>query len=491
MVASELGKLLDCVCILAAKHLPLWLMLTIGIVLGSVAYVVQYLFLVNEIITLSYWHLIVLHILAGNSICWFNAVCCRTAEINFLNDHQTVIALVSTYSGLSGKLYTLLVEAVHGPGASSASTCLLLNCLVPIGVGSVFLIIVRDNPPINQIKSVPSGSFTFIFMIAAAIGAYSVFDSIAPAIQRVSPSWRVLILLILMILPIVVPIGMDLEKLKLEKWHFKFTSQSSSGDHEGQLNSTKMSEETIINIGEVENKDEKEEKKCGEIEWEKEEGEKEEVHGNELAPKDLIFSVNFWLDFWVYAFGATLIIAYFNDLGRISKTRVQADAPFLLAISSSFGFFGRLFTVMFDWFTRGKSFLSRPVSVVVLMVSMTASFFMLLASGDHYYIYFSTAILGVCSGVIATIIGSITSDLFGPKNAAMNNTILHANIPIGILIYGSLAALDYDSVGDGSQCSGFKCFRKTFMVWGSICSVGTILSFILYLRTRKLYRQRL
>ncbi|KAL5720862.1 hypothetical protein ACHQM5_013492 [Ranunculus cassubicifolius] len=481
IVASELGKLFD-FSIIAARHLPLWMMLTIGMALGSVAYVVQFLFLLNKITYLSYWHLLLLHILAGNSISWFNTVCCHAAESNFLIDHRTVIALTSTYAGLSGKFYTLLVEAVHGPGTRSASTCLILNCLVPIVVGIIFLMVVRD-PPETSIKSVERGSFTFIFMNAAVIGGYIVFDSVTP-VQEVSPRLRVVILVVLFILPILVPIGMAFERF--EKWLKKEKSQPSSVNQEGDVNLKTRSEETVIDIEEnmEENRgcDEKEEKRVVEER-------QEETHNKELTVKDLLLNLDFWLFFFVYACGATLIMAYFNNLGRISKSRAQADAPFLLSISSSFGFFGRLFTVLLDWFTRDKNIVSRPGSMVVLMVLMTASFFFLLDVGNHW-LYISTGILGVCLGVLTTITGTITADLFGAKNSRMNHRFVVANIPVGVLLYGSLATLNYEREGDGSQCTGFKCFHTTFVIWGCICCFGTILSFILYFRTRKVYSER-
>ncbi|PIA59618.1 hypothetical protein AQUCO_00400482v1 [Aquilegia coerulea] len=491
IVASELGKLLDCFCIIALEHLPLWAMLAIGMVLGSVAYVVQFLFLLNKITYLSYWHLLLLNVLAGNSICWFNTVCSHAAASNFLIDHQTVIALTSTYSGLSGKLYTLLVEAVHGPGARNASTYLILNCLIPIGVGLVFLLLVRD-PPTNPIKSLENCSFSFIFIIAAVIGGYAVFDSVSSAVQvQVSPRLRLAILVVIIILPIVVPIGMGLERFKLEKWHNKVICQTSSSDHEAEKDIKNMGEvTTIIDIGHEEEKNDEKVEKRDCVEKDEHKGQREKIQANELGVKELLLNVDFWLYFVVNACGSTLIMAYFNNLGRISKSRAQADAPFLLAISSSFGFFGRLSTAMFDWFTRGRNILPRPASMVVLMVLMTGSYFLLLYV-DNHCLYVSTAILGVCSGILATITSTITSDLFGSKNSGMSHRIVVLNIPIGVLLYGSLAALNYDREGDANQhCVGFKCFHTTFIIWGSICSLGTVLCFILYLRKRKFYAQK-
>ncbi|KAL6002983.1 hypothetical protein ACLOJK_023205 [Asimina triloba] len=124
---------------------------------------------------------------------------------------------------------------------------------------------------------------------------------------------------------------------------------------------------------------------------------------------------------------------------------------------------------------------------------MAGAFFLLL-NPTNLSLYISTAVIGVCTGAITSIAVSTTTELFGPKNFSVNHNIIVANIPIGSFVFGFLAALLYQSQGkkqiNGGKCLGFECYKETFVIWGCFCSLGTILSLILYMRTRKTYLTR-
>jgi hypothetical protein len=58
----------------------------------------------------------------------------------------------------------------------------------------------------------------------------------------------------------------------------------------------------------------------------------------------------------VNACGPTLGMVYLNNLERITQSRSMGEASFLLEISSAFGFFGRMLSIMFHWYTRLEHF---------------------------------------------------------------------------------------------------------------------------------------
>lgn len=133
---------------------------------------------------------------------------------------------------------------------------------------------------------------------------------------------------------------------------------------------------------------------------------------------------------------------------------------------------------------------SKPTSIAILTTPMAGAFFFLLFT-HNIWLYISTAIIGVCTGAISAIAVSTTTELFGAKNFNVNHNIVVANIPIGSFLFGYLAAVLYQKEGnyqDGNgTCMGSDCYRNTFLLWGIVCSFGTLLSFILYYRTRKFY----
>jgi MFS family permease len=136
--------------------------------------------------------------------------------------------------------------------------------------------------------------------------------------------------------------------------------------------------------------------------------------------------------------------------------------------------------------------ISRPGSIVALMAP-TAGAFLLLVNKANLSLNISTAVIGVCSGAITSIAVSTTTELFGTKNFSINHNVVVANIPIGSFAFGYLAALLYRkerNIGGDGKCMGMECYRKTFIIWGSFCFLGTFLALALYLRTRKFYLRK-
>lgn len=126
--------------------------------------------------------------------------------------------------------------------------------------------------------------------------------------------------------------------------------------------------------------------------------------------------------------------------------------------------------------------------MVGLMGALCGGFFLLLSPSD-VSLCVSTAIIAICTGAITSISVSTTSELFGANNFSINHNIVVANIPFGSFLFGYMAAFLYhkqaaDATG---KCIGVECYKTTFMIWGFLCSFGTLLALILFARTRSFY----
>lgn len=142
-------------------------------------------------------------------------------------------------------------------------------------------------------------------------------------------------------------------------------------------------------------------------------------------------------------------------------------------------------------FSRSNNMIPGPASIVAAMVPMATAFFLLMINRSNLMLHLSTAIIGFSTGVITAISVSTTTELFGAKNFGVNHNIVVINIPLGSFIFGGIAALLYRKEGDGhGRCLGQQCYHMTFIIWGSLCSLGAVLALILHLRTRKFYLQR-
>ncbi|KAL8027024.1 hypothetical protein ABFX02_14G068500 [Erythranthe guttata] len=466
--ASDAGKLLGWISGLAGAHLPLWLVLLIGSFLGLVGYGVQYLFLTNQIVTsLSYWQVFALTVLAGNSVCWINTVCYIIAIRNFPLDRQIAVGLSTSYVGLSAKVYTDVVDVFVAPSNSPserAKLFLLFNSVLPLAVCVVAAPLARD-VAIGKSKEL-SGGFLTLFVITVVTGIFAIVSSLGSMVTRLLLPSKVVLagMVVLLFLPLVAPL---VEKIR-EKVQRKCSIRVyNCGDNNNNNNKNNNLEIDDLEIGKMETI----------------------VGIVEIGAKAMLRKVEFWLYFFVYLFGGTLGLVYMNNLGQIAESRGCSGTSSLVSLCSAFGFFGRILPSLLDYFfSKTKFVLSRAMAMGAMIVPMCGAFFLVAISKQDYSLYSSTAIIGICTGAITSLSVSATTELFGAENFGVNHNILVSNIPIGSFLFGGFAAFLYKReryLGE-ENCMGERCYQTTFIIWGSLCLLGTLLALILHARTKKI-----
>lgn len=333
--ASDAGKLLGWFSGVAAVYLPLWLVLLIGSSLGLFGYGLQYLFVTNQISSLSYGHIFFLTVIAGNSICWINTVSYVVAIRNFPSDRQVVVGLTTSYLGLSAKVYTDIVDAVFPPSPHErAKAYLLLNSVLPVIICAIVAPLVRE-VDVGRSRDMKIG-FIAMFVITMATGVYAVISSLASISGKLSSWSHVIGIGVFLLAPLVIPVAEKIMELLRKYWYisterkvYHFTVDESEGSStvvERMENGVKEREEA----GEV----------CDEVGIIKE----------EIGVKVMVKRLDFWLYFFVYLFGATLGIVFLNNLGQIAESRGYSGTSSLVSLSSSFGFFGRLMPSLLDYY---------------------------------------------------------------------------------------------------------------------------------------------
>ncbi|CAK7340160.1 unnamed protein product [Dovyalis caffra] len=454
IVASETGRLFGFISTAAAAYFPAWLILFIGLVFGLVGYGVQCLYIAHRFPALSYWQALLLHTLAGNSSCWINTYCQLLATRNFKDSYRTIIEITSTYSRLSGKILTSLVEGIEGrKGSTNSSIYLLLTCLVPAVAG---LIVALVHISFNFREYEDSDVFPAVFVLVIATGVYAVIESVAPAFKLLSLQLRAVILVLVLTTPFTIALLTAVaHRFSDEKYHSQVMRKESCDSKP-----VKVSKEVHIAIGKG---GEVDQKAGGEVDC-NEKG--LFTTGNEPGMKQLLLNVDFWMFYLVNACGPTLGMVYLNNLERITQSRSIGEASFLLEISAAFGFFGRIFFVMFHWYTREKSIIANPALTVLLMIPMPIAVFLLLDGNTCLYI--STGILGTCSGAIIAINSTTTSELFGCKNLVVKQTIVQTNISLGTLLFGYLAAINYEREGAGNNSKFSSASAHTEFLFSKI-----------------------
>uniref|UniRef100_A0ACD6A9J6 Uncharacterized protein n=1 Tax=Avena sativa TaxID=4498 RepID=A0ACD6A9J6_AVESA len=441
--ASDAGKLLGWVSGVAARYVPLRLVAFVGAAFGLVGYGGQYLFLDSA--GLQFWHIFLLTALAGNGICWINTVCYLLCINNFGSRGRVAVSLATSYLGLSAKVYASLAGMIM-PGSTKAKTYLLLNAVVPMIVTVAVAPSLRLSDLTSETMSTTDAAFLAMFVITLATGACAVVGS------------RGLVsLIVLLAIPMLIPVALRIRESLNKIWEEK---------HANRIHQL-CSDEVVIEVMDIETKE-------------------EELIVEEVGGLQLLKKPDFWLYYFSYMFSGTLGLVFLNNLGQIAESRGLAQTSTLVSLSSSFGFFGRLLPSFLDYSAKSGHSISRTASMALLMAPMAGAFFLLLNPGNPF-LYASTAIIGTCTGAIASVAVSATGELFGAKSFGVNHNILVSNIPVGSLCFGYLAAFLYQreaGARGSAACSGASCYRATFTIWGATCVVGTLLCVALYVRSR-------
>uniref|UniRef100_A0ACD5XXF9 Uncharacterized protein n=1 Tax=Avena sativa TaxID=4498 RepID=A0ACD5XXF9_AVESA len=467
--ASDAGKLFGWIAGVAALYVPLWAVAFVGAASVLVGYGVQFLFLERR--RLAYWHLFALTSLAGNGICWINTVCYLPfVNNNFPSDSRVAVSLATSYVGLSAKLYTNMAETLQGGlGYSKAKMYLLLNAVVPMVVALVVVPVLVAVPSLQAAGSTTGSAcrrtdagFLTVFFITLATGACALVDGV------VSKSlWLTISLYVMLAVPMLIAVALMVREISLAK------------SRENRVDDLELSSDESV-VMELASKEEKEQG----VELEHGHAGRQ---GEEVGGLRLLCRSDFWLYFFSYMFSVTLGLVFLNNLGQIAESRGLSDPSTLtlVSLSSSFGFFGRLLPAFLDYYTAKSGYsISRTAFMAWLMAPIAGAFFLLLHPLDML-LYMSTAVIGTCTGAITSVAVSATSELFGTRNFSVNHSVLVANIPVGSLCFGYLAAVLYqrEARGSSNRCDGAACYRNTFLLWGITCAVGTGLCAALYARS--------
>ncbi|KAG6504176.1 protein NUCLEAR FUSION DEFECTIVE 4-like [Zingiber officinale] len=505
--ASDLGKALGWSSGLALLYLPLPVVLLLAAAIGLAAYGAQWLLITGRI-SLSYFPVFLLCLLAGCSICWFNTVCFVLCIRNFSLDRSLALGLTISFNGLSASLYALAVNAVS---SSSSSAYLLLNAVLPLLASTAALLPILRRPSAALLLDSPSHDshiFVLLHILAFFTGLYLLFLNSLSSSSLTNARFLLAGAVILLLLPVCVP-GLICSRDRSRR---NIYSSSLFGFFGGAVDDFELQKQLV-------GSDEEESTGSNVImndnDWDGGDDADAGQHycscrglmkgklaaiGEEHSVARLVRRIDFWLYYVAYFCGATVGLVYSNNLGQIAQSlEKDSQTTTLITVYSSCSFFGRLLSSAPD-FLRQKIHFPRTGWLAVAVVPLPVAFFLLAESGDMDALLAGTALIGLSSGFIFSAAVSVTSELFGPNGLGVNHNILITNIPLGSLLYGLLAALIYDANGktmapvvllrDGMVvCMGRKCYAKTFLWWACISLVSLASSLVLYFRTKALYRR--
>ncbi|THF97235.1 protein NUCLEAR FUSION DEFECTIVE 4-like isoform X1 [Camellia sinensis] len=500
-VASDMGKAFGWCSGVSLLYFPLWVVLFIAAFIGLIGYGLQWL-VIQRLITLPYFLVFVLCLLAGCSICWFNTVCYVLCIKNFSANRPLALALSISYNGVSAALYNLIANAIN---SSEDTLYLLLNALVPLITSVAALTPLLRQPPIQSLPAdaVSRDSLIFIYLniLAVFTGLYLLLLN---SLSSNAITARILLAgaIFLLVIPLGTPGIIYARDWARRTIHSSFRFEGSRFNlvdvddlelHKELIGSgTSSADGTTFNGNNALGLREK--RGCC---FDLIEKDQLTVLGEEHPAKWVVRRRDFWLYYLAYFCGGTIGLVYSNNLGQISQSLgYSSQTSSIVTLYSACSFFGRLFSAAPD-FLRDKVYFARTGWFMLALVPTPIAFLLLSLSGSKTALVAATAMIGLSSGFVFAAAVSITSELFGPNSAGVNHNILITNIPLGSILYGLVAALVYDAnidssnqvvlMGESMVCMGRECYFDTFVLWGCMSLLGLASSFLLFLRTKHAY----
>ncbi|KAJ9556357.1 hypothetical protein OSB04_010971 [Centaurea solstitialis] len=384
--ASDLGKAFGWSSGLALIYLPLWIVMFIAAFMGFFGYGLQWL-LLRRIITLPYFLVFLLCLLAGCSICWFNTVCFVLCTQNFPKSRPLAISLTVSFNGVSAALYNLAARAID---PSSYDLYLLLNASVPIFTSIAALVPILRQPPLNQPRSFNARHDHFIFIVL------NVFAVMTGVYLLLAPSNHAKLFfsgaIVFLVLPLGIP-GMVFCRSWFKDRVYPKILVKGSSLIVVDADDLELRKELLENKGIGNVQDDMDRKGCWEMIIK---SDRLVMLEEEHDAKRLLRRVDFWLYYFAYFCGGTIGLVYSNNLGQIAQSvGLQSSTSTLITLYS-------------------KLYLARTGWLAIALVPTPLAFLMLALTEGEVALQVGTSLMGLSSGFIFSAAVSITSELSDP-----------------------------------------------------------------------------
>ncbi|KAJ0571013.1 putative MFS transporter superfamily [Helianthus annuus] len=488
-VANDLGENTGILPGIACNYFPPWVVLLVGVFSSFFGYGVIWLAITQTVQNLPYWVLWIALVLAANSSAWLGTAVIVTNLRNFPLSRGTVAGLLKGYIALSAAVFTEISIMLFNGSASAV--VLLFTLGIPV-ICLALMYYVRPCTPAFEPDPSENGHFMFTqgtsLLLAIFLLTTTILKNTLNLNNTISYTF-IAIMVVFLLSPLAIPIKMTL--FPARKTGIQPVESSEGLDSKTAPLLTPSSSNTtlassnedddvsyvnmLLALGEGAVKSKKRGPRRGE----------------DFSFREAVVKADFWLLWATYFFGIGSGVTVLNNLAQIAASVGFEDTSTLMSLFSFCNFLGRLGGgAVSEYFVRLNA-TPRTFWTMVTQVIMVLTY-LLYASALDGTLYAATALLGTCYGLQIAIMISTTSELFGLKNFGIFFNFMQLGNPLGaVFLSGMLAGYIYDTEAakqGGTTCVGPACFRLTFLVLACVCGLGTILSLILTLRIRPVYK---
>uniref|UniRef100_A0A5B7AYR6 Putative Major facilitator protein n=1 Tax=Davidia involucrata TaxID=16924 RepID=A0A5B7AYR6_DAVIN len=524
-VAKDLGDSIGFIAGSLCEVLPIWGILSIGVVQNFVGYGLVWLIVTNRLPSLPLWVLCISIFVGTNGETYFNTGALVSCVQNFPKSRGPIVGILKGFAGLSGAILTQIYAMINVPGQAS------LIFMVAVGPSIIILalmFIVRPVGGHRQVRSSDSSSFLFTYTVCLFLAAYLLgvllLQDLVDLNQTLITLFAVL-LIILVLLPIIIPVKLVFfsePRPQTEESLLPESQNQESSKSEQDVNEVILSEVEDEKPAEIDLLPASERQKRiahlqaklfqaaaeGAVRVKRRKGPR---RGEDFTLMQALVKADFWLMFvsLVLASGSGLTVI--DNLGQMSLSLGFSDSSIFVSMISIWNFLGRVGGGYFSEVIIRNYAYPRPVAMAVVQVIMAFGLFF-YAMGWPGAIYVVTVLIGLGYGAHWAIVPAAVSELFGLKSFGALYNFLTLASPAGSLIFSGVIAsgiYDYEAEKQASSkqqilgalftipfredesltCDGTICYSLTCGILSGLCIVAVVLSSIVVYRTRSVYAQ--
>ncbi|OMO65616.1 Nodulin-like protein [Corchorus capsularis] len=226
--------------------------------------------------------------------------------------------------------------------------------------------------------------------------------------------------------------------------------------------------------------------------------------GEDYTILQALFSLDMFILFLATICGIGGTLTAIDNLGQIGSSQgyPKRSVSTFVSLVSIWNYLGRVTAGFVSEIFLTKYKFPRTLMLTLIMLFSCVGH-LLIAFGVPGGLYIASVIIGFCFGAQWPLLFAIISEIFGLKYYSTLYNFGSVASPIGSYILNvKVAGNLYDNEarkqmralglerkqGEDLECKGVECFKLAFIIITAATLFGTLVSFVLALRTRKFYK---